>query len=206
MIALTARTKSRRHRNRRHHHSQTTPAHKQNFSDSSFKVLALVNEWYRVAFDYRTYRFIQKSLRYNDDVASPMQKMCNNVAVQMNNQTYDGQDLISFINLLTEIMRACDSSQIHEGTAIWLFIEFMSGPTPTAIKARLTFTSNDADWQKGTIATYPMVVNHLLMRYATNAVIANAQWELTKLWTRLANAMRFLLIVIEPSLVICCRT
>lgn len=39
----------------------------------------------------------------------------------MKNQAFNGEDLISVINDLTEFQRASDSLRVHEGTAVWLF-------------------------------------------------------------------------------------
>lgn len=54
----------------------------------------------------------------------------------------------------------------------------MFGPALTTIKARLTLLSNDAINYEGTITSCPGVTNHLLRRYATNAVIVKADEEI----------------------------
>lgn len=96
----------------------------------------------------------------------------------MKDQAYNGKDFISVINFLTKFKRAYDSSRIHCGAAVWQFRKFTSGPALADIKARSTLLSNDANRHKGTITTYVEVVNHVLRRYATDAVIAKADEEI----------------------------
>lgn len=64
--------------------------------------------------------------------------MTEKVTVQMKGQTFNGQDLISVINILTGFKKPCESSRIHKGITVWLFRELVSGPVLTAIKVRLT--------------------------------------------------------------------
>lgn len=48
----------------------------------------------------------------------------------------------------------------------------MNCPALAVIKARLTLSSNDTSMHKGLIMSYAGVVNHLLRRYCTEAIIA----------------------------------
>lgn len=41
-----------------------------------------------------------------------------NGAVEMNGQAFTAQDLISVINVMTELKRSCDCSKIHEGAVV----------------------------------------------------------------------------------------
>lgn len=50
-----------------------------------------------------------------------MQNSQKKVSVQMKDQQFNGQDLISVINVLAEIKRACDYSRILEVAAVYLF-------------------------------------------------------------------------------------
>lgn len=92
----------------------------------------------------------------------------------MKDQVLDEQYLNSVIHVLTEFKRACDSSGIYDGGAVWLFKRFINGPALAAIKARLPLSSNDAKRHKGTIMTYTVFVKNLLRQYATCIVIARA--------------------------------
>lgn len=78
------------------------------------------------------------------------------------------------MNFFTEFKRVCDSLRTHKSAAFWLFREFMYGPTHAAIKAWLTLFWDNVNRHDWTIATYVEVVNHLLGRYPTDAVIRKA--------------------------------
>lgn len=67
--------RSRCHLDRPHHRSPTHLAQKRIYSESGINVLIPVNARYQTAVDYRSYRLIRKSQRYDEDVASEMQKM-----------------------------------------------------------------------------------------------------------------------------------
>lgn len=100
--------------------------------------------------------------------------MRKNVAGQMKYQAFNGKDIISVINFLTEFRRACDSSRIHKFAAVRLFRESINGIVLAAIKAQLMLSSNAASRHEGTIKTYAEVQSSILRRYATDAVIVKA--------------------------------
>lgn len=54
----------------------------------------------------------------------------------MKDQVLDGKYPNSVINVLTEIKQTRYSSPNHKGAAVWLFIQFMNGPSVAAIKER----------------------------------------------------------------------
>lgn len=89
----------------------------------------------------------------------------------MKDQVFNGKDSIFVINILTELKKACDTSAIHESTAVWLFRDYLNSTTPAAIQAWLNLSRNDANWYEGTMTSYARVVNYLPMPYATDAVI-----------------------------------
>lgn len=60
--------------------------------------------------------------------------MSKNVAVRVNDDVCTRQDAVSDVNVLTEFKQAFGTLRIHEGTAVWLFRDFMSCPAPPAIK------------------------------------------------------------------------
>lgn len=96
-----------------------------------------------MAVDYRSYRVIRKSPRYEDNVASEILEMREKVAVYMKDQALNGKDSILAINFLTQFKGACDSSAIREGTAVWSFKDMVNGLALAAFQALLIFSSND---------------------------------------------------------------
>lgn len=97
----------------------------------------------------------------------------------MKEQTFTGRDSNSIINFLADFKRACVSSQIQEGAAVWLFRQFLNPPAGATIKARLNLSSTDENRHEGTVTFYTEVLNHMLGRYTTDRVIAKADQEIS---------------------------
>lgn len=96
----------------------------------------------------------------------------------MKDQSFNRQGSIYVIKFLRECERTYDSSQIHEGVAVWHFGKAMCGPALADIKTRWTLLSNDPNKYERTISSYAGVVNHLIGRYSTNPVIAKANKDI----------------------------
>lgn len=142
--------------------------------------MVAINRRYQKVFDYRFYRLIKKLDRYDDNVASEIRKMRRKVAVQMKSQAYNGKASRSRTNILTEFKCACDSSCIHEGSAVWLFQTFVNCHALVAIKTRLAWSHNYATSHDEPITAYVEVLNHILKRYVTDADIARAGEDIHK--------------------------
>lgn len=69
--------------------------------------------------------------------------MRNRTSIQMNDLSFSGEELISFINFPISFNRSWHSGSIHDGAELWLLVDFSSFPTGVAIKARLTLSSID---------------------------------------------------------------
>lgn len=65
-------------------------------------VLALKKKRQQRTYEYRSYRLIHKSERYNDNVSSEKQKKKKTVTVQVKEQTFNRKDSIYVIRFLTE--------------------------------------------------------------------------------------------------------
>lgn len=129
------------------------------------KVLLLAKERFQKAVEYRSYRLVHKFQRYDDEVASEIQRVRKKVAVKMKDQVFDRKESISVISALNEFKRARNASRIHKGASICLSQEFMNGSVLAVIKVQLKFSLNDANRHKETIKTYAEVVRHLLRVY-----------------------------------------
>lgn len=92
----------------------------------------------------------------------------------MKDHSCSGEDASSVIEFLTNFKRSCDSTRIHEKVALWHFREFMNGPAPATIKARLKSPSNNVNTRQESITSYAEVFNHLLRLRATDTAIAIA--------------------------------
>lgn len=100
------------------------------------------------------------------------------MAVQVKSQLLSEKVSISVICFLTILQQTFDSSQTHEGAAVWFSREVRNGPAITAVKKRSTLLSNDANRQKDTIESYAGVDYHLLKRYSTDAITTKADDEI----------------------------
>lgn len=80
----------------------------------------------------------------------------------MKDELFNGRDSISVTYVLVEIKHTHDSSMIHKSDAVWLFKEFMNGPTFAKHKARLTLSLDNSYQHGGTVTFYAGLVNHLL--------------------------------------------
>lgn len=84
------------------------------------KVLSLVNGLFTDATNYRQYRLLKKSGRYDKDVDHELSHMTKNVAVHMKDRTFGFKDTVSNIAFLQDFKAACIVCNIHEGVALWL--------------------------------------------------------------------------------------
>lgn len=107
-------------------------------------------------------------------------RICKNVVVQMKDREPNDKYFILVINFFTEFMETCGSPCTHEGTAVWLLVEYMNGPFLSAVKARLNLSSNDAKRYEDIKTTYGKVMSHLLRWYATGTVIEEAGERIQK--------------------------
>lgn len=95
----------------------------------NLKALVLVNDMYWKTVEYSTYRFIRKPELYENEVASEIQKVRKDVAVQKKNEALNEKDSISLINFLPISKRAWDSSKVQKVAAVCLYRKFMMDPS-----------------------------------------------------------------------------
>lgn len=105
----------------------------------------------------------------------------------MKHHSFSGKNIFSVIRFLAEFKRACLKSRIHDGAALWFFMDNTTKLALLAIIKRLKLSSNDVNAHCGTIILYAKVVNHLLRSYVTDVETVTAdeeihnfkQWSLT---------------------------
>lgn len=102
-----------------------------------------------------------------------MQNMRRKIAVRFKNQASNRKDSILVIYFLTKAKRACESSYIHENTAVFLFREIKNGSVVATIKARLILSLKVADRHEETITTYVKAGSTFLRLQATEGKAAN---------------------------------
>lgn len=62
---------------------------------------------------------------------------------------------------------------------MWLLQHFMKDPSKAALTHRMCTTENDDPQKEGNMTTYCQVVNHRLVTYATDEIIAEAEAKIT---------------------------
>lgn len=75
--------------------------------------------------------------------------------------------------VLCNVKLECDTNEIHEGTAMWLFHFLMKKLASSTLHMRLASKQKDRTGvlsraKKTTLTTYPQVVNYLLRTYETD--------------------------------------
>lgn len=68
----------------------------------------MVNDRFRVALNYTTYRLAGTYLHYEDEVAKFMVKLASRLQIQMQVQVFDPMDHISIIEFSQKFKVACD--------------------------------------------------------------------------------------------------
>lgn len=106
------------------------------------RVAELVNHRFAAAVDNRNYLILKKSSRYDDHVAHEYQKMAKNIAVQMKDHTFSGNDAMSIVAFLQEFNSTFNACGIHENGAVWLFKQYIADPAEEAVKARDMLTNS----------------------------------------------------------------
>lgn len=105
-------------------------------------------------------------------MAHELSRIIKNVAVQMKDRTIDGKDPVSFNTFPKDFNATCDACNTHEGSTLWLFKHFITGPVGAVINAPVTLPMQTAKNQKGCLMSNSVVVNFLLKWHATDNNIA----------------------------------
>lgn len=141
-------------------------------------VLKPVNDLFTNFVDYRQYRPLKTSERYDDDVAHEMSRMTKTVPVEMKDRMVDGRDPVSIITFLQDLKAMCDACNVHEGAVLWLFKYFLSSPVKSVTKARVTLPTDTMKPQEGCLTNVLAVINFLIKRYATDNNIATVDGDI----------------------------
>lgn len=144
---------------------------------SGLKRIKPVNPLYKEALDYRTYRLLKTSTRYNHKIAGKIHKWQSRLKVQMEFKRFKPSDPISILGYLHAFKAACDALGIHEGAAMWLLKAYMEEPARSSLSMRLSHPKTGKAG-KGKLTSYSSAVNYLLQTYASDDVIAEAEADL----------------------------
>lgn len=115
-------------------------------------------------------------------MASDLNRITNNTAVQMKDRNFSGKDSVSIIAFLPDFKAACDACNFHESTAVWLLKHYPNGPVRSVINAHVVLQTETARTQEGCLTFYSAIGNYLLKRHATddNFAIVDADFRTFK--------------------------
>ena len=140
---------------------------------------------YAEALDFRTYRLNNRSAKYGRKDASKIGSLKKKLTPEMEDHMYGDSDPIQILDFLVAFQRACDNMAVTEGTAMFLFAQFMTGNARRDIMARVEHSRDKIKRERGgSLKSYDQIVNYLLETYATENVTSAAHAEITRLAQR----------------------
>lgn len=105
--------------------------------DASPEIIRPGNKCHEHALNYRTYRSMFQSSEYNGSVVKNIAKWAERRQTQKRSEMFDAFNPISLISYISAFMQVCDTKEIHEVAAMWLFHFHMRGSCADALNSRL---------------------------------------------------------------------
>ena len=132
---------------------ERVPRHRS--SKSILKGIRPLNDVFRKATDYRTYRLERTRSRYPASHKA-IRNARKVIDVQMSPVTFTGSDPIAILGFLTQFRNACNHNGVSEGKAVWFFQHYLAGRALNLIQSRMTGTSLVVDdgGHKEALSTY----------------------------------------------------
>lgn len=137
------------------------PNHCTRCYEEKLEVIDLVRYCFKKAVDYRTFRLVDTSTKYNRTVSKYIFKMSKRMTTQKKPHTFNLFDPFSIIDFLQAFKLVCNTNGVHEGAAIRLFHLFMNKIPSAVLNARLSADSTckkhylSASRRKRYFTTYP---------------------------------------------------
>lgn len=96
--------------------------------------MAPIDVRFPAAVEYWSYHLLNKLSGHDDDALHELQKVAKNIEVQMKDHPFSVKDKMPVICFLHEFKLAWYTYRIHEGTAMCLFKQFLTGPVEEVMK------------------------------------------------------------------------
>lgn len=129
--------------------------------------------------DIHSYRFVDWSTYYSEQVAKECQQMASRLLFQMNSQLSYPMDSMSIFGFLDLFKMAYDKNRVHEGAGFWLVRFFTEITAPTSHAAPLSLMARSLHSIKDVMLTsFVQPVNHLLETYERDNIIAGPDKEI----------------------------
>lgn len=104
--------------------------------------------------------------------------MTKKFSVQMKDRAFAGTELISIIAFLRDFKATCHAGNNHEGAALWLCKQFLTGLFKAVIKAQVALPTKTINGQEGCLTSYSTVIKSLLKQYETDGGIAEVDCDI----------------------------
>lgn len=101
------------------------------------------NHRFKNSVDYRTHHLTDTSKKHDRIVSTCIGKMEMHMTVQMKPYTFNPFHSISVIGLLKIFKLSCDTIDVHEGAAMWLFYFVMNKIASVVLNANLSADGRD---------------------------------------------------------------
>lgn len=88
--------------------------------------------------DYRKYRLLNCSLRYNGKMAMGTTKLAKRIEIIMKTYRFQDSDPVTILSFMGQCKKACDSNRVSESAAMWPQPFFMTKSPATSLTSRLT--------------------------------------------------------------------
>lgn len=98
--------------------------------------------------------------------------MARSIAIQIKYRIISRKEPMSVIAFFWEIKWACDACRIHEGVALQVLKQFLTGPAEAGVKARAMETSTINVHYEGALKSYCAILQVLPKRYGIGQNLA----------------------------------
>ena len=93
---------------------------------------------------------------------------------------FKGGDSVRILSFLDSFRRVCDIMEVHEGAALLLLPQLMTG-SPKQDMLQKVESYSKGHWQSERLTSYCQAVNYLLETYADNTTISRTHAEIIRL-------------------------
>jgi len=141
------------------------------------KEIRPINELFKRALSYKTYRLRDRNANYDGQVAQQLTKTCRRMKHAMPGEEFTGEDEIAVLAFLKKYKYACDETGVAEGAALPLLKYFMGGEAKATMLTYIGLNDEGAQPGVDSINAYAEAVQWLLLTYARESVLHDAYRE-----------------------------
>lgn len=102
--------------------------------EEEVEILHPVNDRFRIAMHFHTYRLPYLSTYFDEQVAKHVAKWSSRLEVQKESQLFDPMDPMSIFGFFLAFKRACDNNGVHKAVALWMIYVFSKKQQPKLLQ------------------------------------------------------------------------